>query len=251
MAYYKQNLSSLKELKKAMKRWPKRLNWAAAGTLNEYAFRVRQYQMDEITSKMTVRSPGFVKASIRWQKTSGRKPINSQLSETGSVLLPYSSGFKEQQTGERTRRDRLAYVAGRGGSPSKRIIDSARVRPANDFEKPGKYHGDTPRRRIVDMLVKLSAKNYRKPFIIHGDDKTFEPGVYRFGKKFSDPKKASKRRLSRLVTFSMPASKTQPKRIRWHSTAVQHYFDNHPAGKTWALQIQRQLDKIKQRFGKI
>lgn len=230
---YKINDKDIKRLIKFDKKAPGKMKIATAGMLNSFAFGNRKESLNIINRRMTVRSKKFVQSSIRVDKARGNQSIDKQRSSIGSINRPRFTGWEEQETGKRSKRNRVATTLARGGDFKRKIKPSARLKSANTFRSPDDYKGGSPHNRAVIMLQDLHRKKWRKPFIIKGH-KRIKRGLYKILRK----------KLQLLQSFN--PRNTQPKRVRWLSGGTKMYFRKTDIRMLWADQLARVL-KFKKR----
>ena len=221
----------LKKWTKFMKQAPKLVKRAVAGTLNTFAFETRKKALHIIMTNMTVRARKFVEGSMRVDKAKAGQSINQQHSVVGSIKRPRFTGWEEQQTGKKTKRNRVATALARGGNMSGKVKPSARMKQSNTFQSPDDYPGTTKHNRAVVMLQVLFRKRSRKAFIIKGH-RTLKRGLYKIKQK----------KLRMLQSFE--SKNTQPKRVRWMTGAVKAFKRSADIGKIWEKNVKRVL-KIK------
>lgn len=216
------------KLVKFYKRAPRMFANATGSMLNDFAFGVRNTAIEVIHEKMTVRSSQFVISSMKAKKTHKRLPIGSQESEAGSVERKRSTGWKEQQLGTKTARERTITLLGRRKSAKRKLIGPARFKPGSDMEIYKKYPGSGPEQRNTIMMQKLDRKRWRKPFVIV-KKKGMTSGVYKF-----------LRRKPKLLQV-IKSEDVQPEKIPWMLDAVDRYFKREDLPRLWGRTLQRIL----------
>ena len=92
-------------LQRFFKAAPKQFTHAARSVLNSFAFGVKDETFKEVNRELKIRSPGFVKSSIRVTKARGSN-INSMFSETYTVKRRGFTGWAEQERGKRIKLNR-------------------------------------------------------------------------------------------------------------------------------------------------
>lgn len=206
---------------------PKKFAKATGSMLTDFAFGTRTAAIEVIREKMVVRSGAFVERQLRVEKSHRRLPIQSQESEAGSVATKRFTGWKEQQTGQKTARERVINLLARRGSPKRKAAPKARLKPGRQFESYRDYPGRTPETRSTVMLQILGRKRWKEPFLVT-KKRGILPGLYRF----------KNRKLRALQLFGR---KIQPKRVAWLTIARDRYFQREDIGRLWARTLGRIL----------
>ena len=170
------------ELQRFYRAAPGEFRQASAGVLTALATRTRQGALTYIQSRMTVRSPGFVKSHLKTVKANRAAIINNQWSQAGSTYAPRFTGWEEQEYGRDTKQKRKATITGRSGALTKKVKKQARFIPGQSFEKASDYPGDTTEHRTVAMLHALKSKRGKKPFFLQGHvgNINYEKGLYQY-----------------------------------------------------------------------
>ena len=196
--------SDLKKLKRFYKDLPRISKNANKNTVNNLAFKLRGYILEELDRGMTIRSPRFVKGSVRLTKAKG---LQNPTAEVGSIERERFSGWAEQETGKITARHRVQTKAARGRNWTKRVAPRFRLKRANRLIKPADV--GLKERQIVPFLQILSRrKNFRQPFLIPLNRGRLLRGSYIFLRK----------KLTRIQNFN--PGRVQPERDRWMSRSV-------------------------------
>lgn len=234
-------------LRKWYKKAPRQFAASTGMLLNNFAFGSRLVSLEIIDRGMLVRSPGFVKSRVQVKKSHFRMPIESQVSEFGSVFANDKgrkarfTGWVEQELGARKARKHYAALGGRGGAKSGRIkrrfrLDKPFVNP-DRFPKRRGFKGKNRNHRIAIMLRTLDRMKYSAPFIITGHTK-IPSGVYRFtgGRTGFD-----QRKIEALQFFGKPRRPT--KRVRWMRGGTKLYFSRTNIKREWGKVAERQLKR--------
>lgn len=216
------------ELIRFFHRAPRKFAKASGYMLNDFAFGVRNTAIEVLRERMTVRDPRFVERRLQVEKSSTRPPFEAQQSEVGSTFFKRFSGWREQQTGERTTRERTINLLARRGSKKRKAVPMARLKPGADFESYHRYPGASVEQQNVTMLQKLDRKRWKRPFLVLGK-RGMRPGLYKFY-----------RRKPRLLQVFNP-SDPQPNRLPWLTIATDRYFQRVNIGQLWRKKIDRIL----------
>lgn len=173
------NAIDLIRLRKLYKKAPKEFTEASARVLNEFAFQAKDIAPGVISSKMVVRSKGFVKRSFAVEKESLRTPVHRQAAFMGSVKRPRFSGWAEQQRGIKSKKTRTVSSHARaGGNLNKMVMAKARLRKGKKFRTPNKFWGKNKHQKAVSMLQYIfEKKEFNSPFVLYGH-RTFQSGLY-------------------------------------------------------------------------
>jgi hypothetical protein len=215
-----------KRLEKFFKSAPRKMAVATGMLLTSFAFGTREEILKVLPEKLTIRSEGFMKSRIRVSKSHFRQPIDSQVSEVGSVGIGEFSGWAEQEAGITTKRKRLATMGGRLGSVKKKIPRKFRLR--RRFESPTYFPGNSPHHRAIVMLNILQRDHFKDPFLVLGH-KTAKPGLYRF-------------KSDRLKMIQdLDPKNLQPKRLAWLSISRARYFASIQMDVEWGKVLKRIL----------
>jgi hypothetical protein len=192
----------IRDWKQFHRDFAKAQKFAQIGHLNKLAFRTRGAIIDELGRNMTIRFPGFVKGSVKFEKASLKRPM----SEVGSVKRERFSGWIEQETGQKTQRKRVQTLAARNRNWKRRVAPRFRLKPSAKFIRP--VDVKLNRTQIVPFLQILDARRYKQPFYIPIRYKRMQRGIYVF----------IRRKIRRVQTFD--PKNVQPKRDEWMSRAV-------------------------------
>lgn len=219
MAEWDIDLTEVNGLRGWYKKQPRFIRIASAMLLNEFAYGTRNTAVKHIADKMIVRNTRFVETSLRYTKTSTSTPINQQRSYAGSVDRNRFTGWREQEKGTPVKHPRHATIAGRGGSKTKQIRPSVRLKPNNTVI--GRADFKTPRGGKDNLGAYLAMMIRTK------DTRLFATGDKLFRRN---------RNKMELVQKLRPK---QPKRIPWLRQARAIYFRKNPPHATWARVVGR------------
>lgn len=220
--------SDLIKLKRFFKNSPNDFKRATAGVLNSLAFMTRNYDIQNITSTMTVRSPGFVKNSLRYQKTKITS-IDRQMSIAYSTGLGKTTGWKEQEYGSRTKLNRTITKSARSGSWKNKVKSKARLKSSNKFYKPENFPGKTYKQRFMFMM-RIIARKGTQQFMLSEKVPTargaLSRGLY----------EVSGHGIKKLQNFDKV---TQPKHNAWRTRSIQQLRTRNNMRTIWQQQISR------------
>jgi hypothetical protein len=240
---------TLRSIKQIFDRMPKQANFATAGVINTIAFTAREAYIDEIDRSMTVRSEPWLRKNMRVDTTKGNIPITRQAAIAGSISTTRSTGWAEQQTGQKDKRDRAITQAARtSGSWAKKVAGKSRMKRANrprrsyQFQRKGRGKGGgyshmTDGQATVAMLIDKRQGKFKDNIIIGrglpGRLSNFDAGLY--GKKG--------KKIIRLQNFDDKPK--QPRTNKWMTRGNNSLQFRVDLNKVWAEQIGRQLKFIK------
>jgi hypothetical protein len=225
-------------LRKWYKKSPRQFAASTGMLLNNMAFGSRLESLGLIHARMLIRSPGFVRSRVQVKKSHFRLPMESQVSEMGSVKKPRFSGWVEQELGSRGARKHFASISGRAGNKRGKIKRGARL--DKPFVNPKRYpkrrgfRGKNFDHRIQVMLSTLERMNYSKPFVIFGHTR-IPSGLYKFGRGKTG---FGQRQIDALQLFYKPKV---TKRVRWMSGGVKRYFKSTNIKREWGKVVERML----------
>lgn len=219
--------------RRMMTKNPRVFSRASARVINSVAFGVRKLAIRNLHQDGIVRNSRFVETSIRVEKCRLGAPIYAQESIVGSIARPRSTGWEEQETGARDRREYGSTLAGRRNNKRNMLVRGYRMDKAGQFPRPRDFRGGNQRRRVVKMLRTLAKAGFTKPFVIEGFTGRggFPTGIYKFRKSFN--------KLSLLQHLEPP--KKQPKRTKWLSRAAQQYLKFVNLRTVWGRAVAREL----------
>lgn len=126
---WKVDMSEIYALRRWYARNPGKVKVAIGRMLNHFAFGTRTKAIEQVDKQMIVRNKRFVSSRIQVTKANTHAPVSIQQSITGSVATERFSGWDEQEYGKKTARKRFATLAGRGGTPTKKVRQAARLKP--------------------------------------------------------------------------------------------------------------------------
>jgi len=217
MATFKADLKEIVKLRLFLQNAPKKVRKASAEFLNNLAFGSRRAALKELDRTMTIRSPGFIRGSVRVQKTRAGTSIVQQMSVMGSIRRARFSGFEEQEFGTDTKRKRVQTTAARGGKWGRRVAPRFRLKPGAKVLKP--QDRKLKANQIIPFLQIISREKYRKPFLLPKAHKKLQKGIFNL----------KGRRIQRLHALKAK----QPKTNRWHSNAVDRYLSRRRLRLEW------------------
>lgn len=201
-----------------MIRWyrdqPQLLKRVTADMLNEFAFSTRTRALGVLNREMTIRNPKFVKGRLRVSKARPHARIGNQRSITGSVAKDRFTGWVEQESGQKTLRNRQSTLAGRKGDQKKQMRHVVRLKPKNDVITAN-TDGFQPKggRNNLGGLLAIARRKKENRLI------RYKSSFYK-----------RKRNKFELVQQIKPV---QPKRIRWIKRARLEYFKYTDINNTW------------------
>ena len=179
---------------------PKKMQRVGSGVLNSQAFGLRTRMLKVLDKELTIRSPGFVKGRVRVVK-SRPGPINSIQSESGSIFADRFTGWKEQQFGTESKRDRIPTRFSRGGTWRGKMRQGLRSRQKNPMWRMSDFNitnAKNKQHRLIIFLQILDKRNIKQRFSFPGVLGRMQPVVYRMvGGKirgvYNPPKRETKR----------------------------------------------------------
>lgn len=219
------NAQQLHKLKKLFVRSPTKFARVSGELLNDFAFGVRNTSMETLREKLVIRNPRFMASRLQVDRARGRLPIQAQESTVGSVGKKRFTGWREQQTGEKSTRERVATLIARKGSRKRQIAPSARLKPSLELKRFTDYPGASPNMRSTRMLQALDRARWKKPFYLT-KKRGIQPGVWVF----------KGRKLRPLQLFKRGK---KLKRNPWLTDARDRYFQREDIGRLWARKIER------------
>ena len=207
-----QDQRDLKALKRFYKRSPRQFRRATAGFLNGLAFKLREGNLKALRSDLTIRNDGFIRSSVRVNKARASDPINSQVSEVGSIKRDRFTGWAEQEGQKPDKRTRLPTLEARRGDEKRQVVRGARLRSGVEIRK-------SPGARVGRWLSELSESDSKKMFMLRKRFRKNRPGVYRFKgprRKVTVRGKIYMRRRIEQIHRFRSGSKNVP-RVNWMS----------------------------------
>jgi len=218
------NMVQLYDLIRLFKTSPKKFAKATGFMLNDFAEGSRNAAIEVMHEKMTVRSRTFVSKQLIFQKTHTNPPIESQVSYMGSRPLDRSTGWKEQETGSPSPRERTITKLARGRSQTNKARPRFRMNKAHTFVSFHDYPGKNIEHKHIVMMQRLGRLKWQEPFIVVSK-KGMVPGLYKF----------HRRRPRLLQAFLPPRKKTT--RLPWLKLASDRYFSRVDINRMWRSKI--------------
>lgn len=220
----------LNKLRAFYKKAPKMYKWARVALINNLAFRMRGNVLNELEQSMTIRSPGFVKGSVRVQKARFSKPV----AEVGSIRRERFSGWMEQETGKKTARKRIHMNLARSGNWKRRVAPRFRFKSGSKRAiRPSDLGFDNTRSSsVVPFLQILDRRKYRQPWFLPVAYKRMQRGIYIF--------RAKKIRRVQDLNPSDP----QPKKNPWMTRAIKS-INQAAVEKEWQKALDFSLSKMR------
>ena len=224
-------------LQRFFKQSPAQFKAAARSVLNSFAFGTKEETFTELNRKLKIRSPGFVRSSIRVTMAKGSN-ISSMFSETYTLKRRNFSGWAEQERGQRTSLNRTISKFARGGSWQGKVRSRFRLKPSNEFFDPERFSGRSYEHRVMKMLGAMrTGRSIRKrPYIIRhrlkGGLSTMKRGTYGWQGK----------QTQRLQNFE---KRTQPKKIQIMKNARLNYFRKTNIISIWGREIDRIINRYR------
>lgn len=170
------------KLKRFYNSIPKMIERSGLSLTNDIAFKLRPEMVRQINDSMTVRSPGFVRGSLRIKKAT----FKDRVAEVGSIRRDRFTGWEEQETGKPDKRDRRQTTTARRGSWKHRVAPRFRFKSGKKkFVRPSDFglRDNVTSNDIVVFLHMLARRKHRQPFYIPVKYKKLKRGVYIFRAK--------------------------------------------------------------------
>jgi hypothetical protein len=211
----------LKKLQRFMAEAPREFKRASAGVLNSLAFSTRKYDIENINRGMTVRSPKFVNAMLRVDKTRSTE-ISKQVAYAYSVKRKGFSGWEEQQTGKPQERERAATTPARGGNIRSKVLPRNRMKPGNKFYRPSQFKrgkGDG-----FGFMMRVMATRGGGNFYLSQARGKLRAGLWSF----------RQRKLSRLQATD---DIKEPKRFTWRTYSLNTLTTTNDIKKIWSREL--------------
>lgn len=220
----------LNKLKRFYQKAPGLFRRAGVGLSNNLAFRARGLVLAELEQSMTVRSPGFVRGSVRIQKARAGNPT----AEVGSIKRERFSGWAEQETGKKTARTRTQTVIARSNNWKRRVAPRFRLKPGKKRSiRPSDLGlSNTQSSSIAPFLQILDRRKYRQAFFIPIRYKRLQRGIYIFRAK----------KIRRIQNFE--PDNPQPKRNRWMTKSV-NQITQPMVEQEWEKTVRFVMGKVK------
>ncbi len=219
---------NLTQLRSFYQKAPGMFRRAGVGLANNLAFKTRKWVLAELEQSMTIRSPGFVKGSVRVQKARAGNPT----AEVGSIKRERFSGWAEQETGKKTARTRTQTRIARSNNWKRRVAPRFRLKPGKKRSiRPSDFKLNHPASsNIVPFLQILDRKKYRQPFFIPVRYKRLQRGIYIFRAK----------KIRRVQ--NLEPDNPQPKRNRWMTRSV-NQITLQLIEEAWREELARNVEK--------
>lgn len=198
---------------------------ACADVLTEMAIKSRLEAQNVIRRRLTSRSPGILRAGLRYKKAHARTNLNKIKSEMFSISKDNFTGWEEQVEGGKVRRGKRTYTKfSRGGK------NKARVRPKyragkkfltpDDLDKT-KAHAKSDHHLALVMLMWMKRKKGRRqPFMLYGH-RRIQPGVYIWARREG---------LKQLQSFSTPPATPH---LDWPAKAAESMLVKNSIQSEW------------------
>ncbi len=226
MTMFDMDVKELLKFRKVMKRRADKLSIATGVFINEMAFETRSEILSAFPENLTIRNPSLLKRQMRVEKAVLGESIATQQAEVGSIHMPRTTGFKEQQRGLIDSRERMPTLHSRGLNKRRKVRSSARMKPTREFKSPNRYRGVSKHNKAFNMIKQLSREKYKQPFVVHGYT-GMTPGLYKFvGKK-----------IRMLQSFKVQQKKI--KTFKWLDIGVNRMRRKLNKRKLWAKALQR------------
>jgi hypothetical protein len=222
------DLVQIEKLKKLYKQFPKEFARASANVINKQAFDMKDnYLPKAISDLMTVRSPGFIKSSIRYTKSPPRSDINKQVSIVGTIEKNNFTGLKEQELGTKTERRKKIDIAARGRKWKDKVKSKFRLKPGKRVYKRSDFDNVT----IPQFLQIMNNKQYRRElFMIDEHYDNLKRGTYIINSK------------GKLIRIYSTEGNLQPKRIYFMKAALKR-IKNSSIVNRWNKEMQTIFNK--------
>jgi hypothetical protein len=248
MSDFRIDFRELMKYSKFIRNSPQNMRTFTAGYLTTMALYGMRYAKNQITSNMTIRSPQFVKASIRYEKAQKGAEIHNQRSIMGSIILPRSTAWAEQE-GEFPRKPRKKKItlAAREGNFKNKVPRKYRMNRAKAYWTPQKLKIDNARsehHRAVIMLQmfgrksgKLADRNIKTTgvFLLEWHNR-LPKGIYEFRYK-------KLKLLQNLAPMSVAA-----RRIPWMRNTIKETNTPSNRRRIWKNEINRWIARYKGRM---
>lgn len=222
----------LDKLSRFAKNSPKQFAAVTANLLTSLAFKTREYDIQEITSSMIVRSPSFVKSNIKVNKARGSR-IESQIAEVYSIRRDNFSGWEEQENGTQSKKKFVPTKFSRGGNYSGSVKPSNRFNNAKrKYFKTSQFHGKTESSRFFSMLRILGSRGggyFHLNEEFKAGSKTLPTGLYRLDSK----------RLHRISVNANPTSRPN----KWRSRSLSRLWRENKAADMWEKSLTHIIER--------
>jgi hypothetical protein len=222
----------LDKLERFFKDAPKLIKPVTANILTSLAFETRKYDIQNISSTMTIRNKRFVESSIQVEKARSVNIVN-QIARVGSVERPRFSGWREQQTGEPPLRKRTISTNARGGSKASMVKQKYRLKSSNKFYKPEQFQGRDLKSSFQFMMRVLGTRGGGE-FILTRNVQTkrgvMGPGEYSF----------RNHRIQKMQDFKMHLT---IKRNTWRTQSLRRLTTGNTIEKIWRESMNRIISR--------
>jgi hypothetical protein len=200
------------------------VRFAVSRVMNDLAFGAKRFFPGFLDTRMTIRSPGFVRTHFAVAKGRPRNPAAYTFSRRAKGF----SGWTEQQRGGDKRKRFATIKGGRGGSQSKKIRRIARLRAGKEFLNMSDIPGSSTNQQLAKLLVGLRMSGSRGPFIAGGVGR-MPWGLWMLGNlnKGDEP---GHRSLRLLQAFDAPAD---TKRWDWAGQGAKKYISQTDLSSHW------------------
>lgn len=218
------NEKAFKEFSRFYAAAPGKARRATSRLLSQFAYGTREEATKHIKNTMTVRNPKFVETSIRWR---GARPTNidNQKSQTFSVSLRNTTGFKEQQDNKVDKRTRSQSLLARGNTFSKKVKPSLRMKPSRSFFSAADFDLPSGKAQTPALIKHMKKKYKNKPFLIKKKYRQIKRGLYKFVRN----------KMMLLQNFE---KKPRPVKYNpWMDKARQNFFRSTNVDKEWGKAI--------------
>jgi hypothetical protein len=212
----------LEKLERFFKDAPKLIKPVTANILTSLAFKTREYDIQNISSTMTIRNKRFVESSIQVEKARAVNIIN-QIARVGSVERPRFTGWKEQELGTANPKKRTPTMYARGGSKQNVIKPKLRMRSSNKFYNPEQFQARDYKSSVLFMLRVLGSRT-------GGDFLLSKPVRTKRGQLSRGLYSLDDHRIERIQSFN-PAR--QPRRIPWRTMSLRRLMTGNNIDKIW------------------
>jgi hypothetical protein len=205
--------------------------------LNRLAFQARNFAVKKgLEKEFTFRTRGLKRKHFRYSKTRTNIPIDLMMSYYGSASSKRFTGWIEQQTGKRTKRERTATPGARGKTGKRQIGKRFRHNALNRMprrEVVPVRNAKTESHHTAAMLAILTRRGYRGPLYIGEQvdgEGEFPAGIYQMMAKGSVRPIQLDREL-------------QPERVGWASQLQRDFFKSINLARETAAAIHFVMSK--------
>lgn len=177
-------------------------------TINTLLFDLRKYSLSPrgMQAEMQIRSKGLLKSHLIVIKAKANR--FSCVGYFGSVKSPRFSGWKEQQTGEATRRKIVVHKKHARGNSGKRILSKKYRRNAGaERLLTDQKNTSTDRQKITATMAILRRQGYNGAVILEKGYYKRQPGIYQFvSKPFKTSKESRKKKRGKRIEKGLHVS---------------------------------------------